>query len=88
MSRRTSGARLEPLYAGVMCCGLLGVPLRYERDVLALALACQTPGGGFAPAPSALPDLQWTHLAIETLLGAEPALRVGSVRQKDKALTF
>ncbi|MGH8289874.1 MAG: hypothetical protein ACREV7_12765 [Steroidobacteraceae bacterium] len=26
--------------------------MRYKRDVLALALACRTPAGGFAPRPS------------------------------------
>jgi prenyltransferase beta subunit len=58
---------LEVLHAGVTCCALLGLHVRYPEPVLRFALACQAADGAFARAPGALPDIEMTHLALEIL---------------------
>ena len=61
--------RLDVLHAGVKCCSLLGLPVRYPGAALKFALACQTGDGSFARAPFALPDIEMTHLALEVICG-------------------
>jgi hypothetical protein len=55
---------LEVIEAGVKCCTLLDLPLRFTNDILHFVLACQSANGGFARAPDALPDLAQTHRAL------------------------
>jgi hypothetical protein len=57
-------ARLDVIAAGVESCALLGLPLRYRADALRFVLGCQTAGGGFAPSPGALADIECTHAAV------------------------
>lgn len=58
---------LDVIYAGVMCCTMLGLPLRYPADMLAFVLACQAAHGGFSRAPTALPDIARTRRALQML---------------------
>lgn len=60
-------ARLDVIAAGVESCEWLGLPLRYGTDALRLVLGCQTDGGGFAPSPGALADIECTHAAVRLL---------------------
>ena len=66
----TRGSRmpnLEVVHAGVQCCTLLGLPIKYRTDVLELVLACQTADGGFSRTPTALPDIDLTHQALQVI---------------------
>lgn len=67
--RSTSSAvgSLDVAYAGVRCCELLKLPVRHEREVIEFVLACQTADGGFAHAPQALPNLEFTYRGLQTL---------------------
>lgn len=58
---------LEVVHAGVQCCALLGLPIRYRTDVLELVLACQTADGGFSRRPAALPDIDLTYRALQVI---------------------
>jgi hypothetical protein len=58
---------LEITCAGVSCCRRLGLPIPHAADALAFILDCQTGDGSFARAPSALPDIALTHLALSGL---------------------
>jgi hypothetical protein len=60
-------ANLDVLYAGMKCCAMLGVSVRYRADASALVLACQTSNGGFARAPVALPDIELTRRALQIM---------------------
>ena len=64
-------ANLEVLYAGTLCCGMLGLPLRHRADALRFVAACQTARGGFARAPGALADIEMTHRALQVMRAAE-----------------
>lgn len=68
MTRTSRMERLELVAAGVACCRLLKIPVRYSAEALRFILACQTQRGGFAAAPDALPDIMLTHQAVVTLL--------------------
>lgn len=57
-------------YAGVSACNLLALPLRHAAAAVDFVLACQTGDGGFARAPSALPDIALTHRALQALITA------------------
>ncbi len=60
----TEGAISDPdidtLYAGVFSCALLGLGIRYARDILSTVLSCQRLHGGFARASDSLGNLN-TH---------------------------
>ncbi|MCP8465965.1 hypothetical protein NK553_18600 [Pseudomonas sp. ZM23] len=58
---------LETTCAGIACSISLGIPIDYALDAIDFILACQTGHGGFAFRPGGLPDLAWTHLALETI---------------------
>lgn len=60
-------ARLDVIAAGVESCARLGLPLRFGADALRFVLGCQTDGGGFAPSPGALADIECTHAAVRLL---------------------
>ena len=67
MSEDSSMASLELVEAGVKCCAMLGVPVRYPADALAFALACQTGNGGFSRTPGALPGIEQTRRALQVI---------------------
>lgn len=58
------------VYAGMWCCKMLRVPVRYHRDALEFAAACQSRGGGFSRMPDSLPDIETTHRALSILATA------------------
>jgi prenyltransferase beta subunit len=64
--------RLELVWAGINCCRVLAVPVRYLHDALEFALSCQTRGGGFANAPDALPDIVFTRRALQVMHSLSP----------------
>lgn len=55
---------LEMAFAGVRCCALLGVPVRFAAQVRSFVCACQTGKGGFARSPGALPNIELTYRAL------------------------
>lgn len=65
---------LDVLYAGVQCCRLLKLPVRREQEIIAFLLSCQTTDGGFSHAPTALPNLEFTYRALQTLAALAPEL--------------
>lgn len=74
MTARSTMSSLDVAYAGARCCALLELPVRREREVLELTLACQSANGGFAHAPTALPNLEHTYRALQTLALLMPEL--------------
>ena len=75
MTPHSAMASLDVAYAGVRCCEILGIPLRYEREIMDLTLGCQTANGGFAHAPLALPNLEFTYRALKILAILVPQSR-------------
>ena len=66
-------ANIDVIFAGVRCCGLLALPIRYPHQALRFALQCQTGNGGFSRAPDALPSIEYTYEAICTVLSLSVA---------------
>jgi hypothetical protein len=66
---------LDVAYAGVRCCEILGIPVRHKQEVIDLTLGCQTANGGFAHAPMALPNLEFTYRALKILAILVPKSR-------------
>lgn len=63
----TEGSRtgnLDVLFAGLRCCRALTIPIRFSSAVLSLVSACQTGRGGFARAPGASPNIEFTYKAV------------------------
>jgi prenyltransferase beta subunit len=58
---------LETTCAGIACCHRLHLPIVHAADAQVFILDCQTGDGSFARAPSALPDIALTHLALAGL---------------------
>jgi hypothetical protein len=58
---------LEIVCAGIKCCQLLQLSIAYPNEAAKFILACQMANGGFARAPSALPDICLTHTALQGL---------------------
>jgi len=63
---------LNTVFAGVQCCDLLHIPLKYRREILRFVLACQAGHGGFAASPGAVPNLELTERAIRVLVRLWP----------------
>ena len=74
MSDSSTMPSLDVVYAGVRCCELLALPVRFATRALEFTLACQTSDGGFAHAPVALPNLEFTYRAMRTLVALAPEL--------------
>lgn len=74
MTRNSAMPSLDVAYAGVRCCKILGLPVRYREEVIDFTLACQAPNGGFAHAPMALPNIEFTYLALKALAILVPEL--------------
>lgn len=86
-------ANLEILVAGIECCTLLDLPLRYPKEALGFVLACQTADGSFSRVPVALPDIAYTHQALYAIAALTPGspahddlVRLSSSRNVDKAI--
>jgi len=77
MTAHSTMPNLDVVYAGVRCCRLLNLPIRHEREVSEFLLACQTTDGGFSHAPAALPNLEFTYRALQTLALLAPELTHG-----------
>lgn len=60
-------ASLDVIQAGLKCCAMLSVPVRYAADIVGFTLACQTSSGGFSRSPGALPDIEQTHRALQII---------------------
>lgn len=60
-------ASLDLIHAGLRCCLMLGIPVRYAADALSFTLACQSASGSFARSPGALPDIEQTHRALQII---------------------
>lgn len=75
MTPHSAMSSLDVAYAGVRCCEILGIPVRHNQDVMDLTLGCQTANGGFAHAPMALPNLEFTYRALKVLVILMPELR-------------
>jgi hypothetical protein len=60
-------ATVDTIFAGVRSCALLGIPVRYPELATRFLLLCQTGGGGFARAPNALPNIEYTFEALAAL---------------------
>ncbi len=58
---------LNTLLAGIRCCRLLDIPIRFGDDVLAFALSCQSSDGGFSRTSGALPNIEQTHRALQII---------------------
>jgi hypothetical protein len=67
MTPHSGMSSLDVAFAGVRCCEILGIPVRHKREVIDLTLGCQTANGGFAHAPMALPNLEFTYRALKIL---------------------
>ena len=76
-------ANVPVIYAGMQCCRLIGLPVRYQDDALSFVLACQVSSGGFSRTPSALPDIELTRQAIATIDMAEPDALGGTGRERN-----
>lgn len=75
MTPHSAMSSLDVAYAGVRCCEILRIPVRHNQDVMDLTLGCQTANGGFAHAPMALPNLEFTYRALKVLVILMPELR-------------
>jgi hypothetical protein len=58
---------LDVAYAGARCSQILGLPVRYHQELIDFTLSCQSSNGGFAHAPMALANLEFTYFALRTL---------------------
>lgn len=71
-TRQSRMVNLETIFAGVTCCAMLGLPIRYPHHALTFVLGCQDLRGGFASSPGALPNIELTDRALKSIA----ALRV------------
>lgn len=58
---------LDIIAAGMQCCALLKIPVRYGEDILSFVMACETADGSFSRVPVALPDIALTHQALRII---------------------
>lgn len=74
MTPRSAVASLDVAYAGARCCEILDIAVRYRQEVIDFTLSCQTNNGGFAHAPMALPNIEFTYRGLQTLAILVPEL--------------
>lgn len=67
-------ANLDVLFAGLRCCRALGLAVRFAPQLKALIQACQSGKGGYARAPGASPNIEYTYKAIWALCCLDNAL--------------
>jgi hypothetical protein len=82
MTRNSVMSSLDVAYAGAHCCEILGLPVRYREEVIDFTLACQASNGGFAHAPMALPNIEFTYLALKTLAMLVPEMKPRPEKQR------
>jgi hypothetical protein len=75
MTPRSAVASLDVAYAGARSCEILGIAVRYRQEVIDFTLSCQTDNGGFAHAPMALPNIEFTYRGLRTLAILVPELK-------------
>lgn len=75
MTPHSAMPSLDVAYAGVLCCQILGIPVRHKQEVVELTLGCQTASGGFTHAPMALASLDFTYRALKILSILVPETR-------------
>lgn len=74
MTSNSAVASVDVAYAGARCCQILGLAPRYRDEVIEFTLACQSTNGGFAHAPMALPNLEFTYRGLKILAIMLPEL--------------
>jgi hypothetical protein len=79
MTTHSAMASLDVAYAGARSCELLGLAVRHRQEMIDFTLSCQSTNGGFAHAPQALPNLEFTYRGLQTLAILVPELRQHSV---------
>jgi len=67
MTPRSAVASLDVAYAGARCAQILGLAVRYHEELIDFTLSCQSTNGGFAHAPMALANLEFTYRGLRTL---------------------
>jgi hypothetical protein len=67
MTPRSAVASLDVAYAGARCSQILGLAVRYHEELIDFTLSCQSTNGGFAHAPMALANLEFTYRGLRTL---------------------
>jgi len=67
MSPDSLQSNVHVIYAGIWCCRMLDIPVKYRRDALDFVAACQSSNGGFARMPDSLPDMETTRRALQIL---------------------
>lgn len=75
MTPHSAVASLDVAYAGARCCEVLDLAMRHRREMIDFTVSCQSTNGGFAHAPMALPNLEFTYRGLQTLAMLVPALR-------------
>ena len=80
MTARSAMASLDVAYAGARSCEILGLAVRHRQEVINFTLSCQSTNGGFAHAPQALPNLEFTYRGLQTLAILVPELRQPGAR--------
>jgi hypothetical protein len=74
MTPHSAMSSLDVAYAGARCCEILGLAVRHRPEVIDFTLSCQCTNGGFAHAPMALPNLEFTYRGLQTLAILVPEL--------------
>lgn len=75
MTPRSAVSNLDVAYAGARCCETLDLTVRHRQEMVDFTLSCQSTNGGFAHAPMALPNLEFTYRGLQTLAMLVPQLR-------------
>lgn len=81
MTPRSAVSNLDVAYAGARCCEILDLTVRHRHEMIDFTLSCQSTNGGFAHAPMALPNLEFTYRALQTLAMLVPQLRQRAVQK-------
>jgi hypothetical protein len=81
MTPHSAVASLDVAYSGARCSEILGLTVRHRRELIDFTLSCQSTNGGFAHAPMALPNLEFTYRGLQTLAILVPELRPHAARR-------
>jgi len=79
MTPHSAVASLDVAYSGVRCSEILGLAVQHRQEMIDFTLSCQSTNGGFAHAPMALPNLEFTYRGLRTLAILVPDLRQHAV---------
>lgn len=85
MTPQSVMSSLDVAYAGVRCCETLGIPVLHKEEVLDFTLGCQSANGGFAHAPMALPNLEFTYRALKILVILMPESVRDPARDRERS---